>query len=87
MILMKRVPEERFEGIGVCPGVAIGGAFLVDDPRGRVVRVFLPKEKLEAEIFRFRDAARAAQAQVKKTSNAFAWRSVPITPTFWKRIC
>ncbi|HQR36092.1 MAG TPA: phosphoenolpyruvate--protein phosphotransferase [Blastocatellia bacterium] len=63
---MKKIPEVRFEGIGVCPGVAIGGAFLVDDPRGRVVRVFLPTEKLEAEIFRFRDAARAAQAQVKK---------------------
>lgn len=63
---MKRVPEERYEGIGVCPGVAIGNAFLVDDPRGRIVRVFLPKEQLETEILRFRDAARAAQAQVKK---------------------
>ncbi|MGH9800336.1 MAG: phosphoenolpyruvate--protein phosphotransferase [Blastocatellia bacterium] len=68
---MKRVPEERLEGIGVCPGVAIGNAFLVDDPRGRIVRVFLPKEQLEAEIFRFRDAARAAQAQVKKDIERF----------------
>ena len=63
---MKKVPEKRFEGIGVCPGVAIGSAFLVDDPRGRIVRVFLPKEQLEPEILRFREAARAAQAQVKK---------------------
>ena len=63
--LIRKFPEERLEGIGVCPGVAIGNAFLVDDPRGRVVRVFLPKEQLEAEVLRFRDAARAAQAQVK----------------------
>ncbi|MFN0109114.1 MAG: phosphoenolpyruvate--protein phosphotransferase [Blastocatellia bacterium] len=63
---MKKIPEERFEGIGVCHGVAIGGAFLVDDPRGRIVRVFLPKEQLEPEVFRFRDAARAAQVEVTK---------------------
>lgn len=63
---MKKIPEERFEGIGVCPGVAIGNAFLVDDSRGRVVRAYLPTEQLESEVFRFRDAARAAQAEVKR---------------------
>ena len=64
--LAKKLPEERFEGMGVCQGVAIGKAFLVDDPHGRIVRVFLPKEQLEAEIHRFRDAARQAQQQVKE---------------------
>jgi len=63
--LARKLPEERLEGIGVCQGVAIGKAFLVDDPHGRIVRVFLPKEQLEAEVLRFRDAARAAQQQVK----------------------
>lgn len=64
--LVRKLPEERFEGIGVCQGVAIGKAFLVDDPRGRIVRVFLPKEQIESEIHRFRDAARVAQQQVKE---------------------
>jgi len=32
--LVRKLPEERFEGIGVCQGVAIGKAFLVDDPHG-----------------------------------------------------
>ncbi len=64
--LARKFPEERFEGIGVCQGVAIGKAFLVDDPGGRIVRVFLPKEQLDAEVLRFRDAARLAQQQVKE---------------------
>lgn len=64
--LARKFPEERFEGIGVCQGVAIGKAFLVDDPGGRIVRVFLPKEQLETEVLRFRDAARLAQQQVKE---------------------
>jgi phosphotransferase system enzyme I (PtsI) len=62
----RKSPEERFEGIGVCQGVAIGKAFLVDDPHGRIVRVFLPKEQLDSEVLRFRDAARVAQQQVKE---------------------
>ena len=64
--LARKIPEERFEGIGVCQGVAIGKAFLVDDPQGRIVRVFLPKEQLESEVLRFRDAARLAQQQVRE---------------------
>ena len=64
--LVRKLPEERFEGIGVCQGVAIGKAFLVDDPHGRIVRVFLPEEQIEAEVLRFRDAARTAQQQVKE---------------------
>lgn len=62
----RKLPEARLEGIGVCQGVAIGTAFLVDDPRGRIVRVFLPAEQLESEIVRFREAARAAQQQVQE---------------------
>jgi len=63
---VRKLPEERFEGIGVCQGVAIGKAFLVDDPHGRIVRVFLPEEQIEAEVLRFRDAARTSQRQVKE---------------------
>lgn len=61
----KKQVEQRFEGIGVCQGVSIGRAFLVDDPRGRVVRLFLPNEQIEAEIFRFHDAVVVAQRQVE----------------------
>jgi len=46
--------------------VAIGTAFLVDDPRGRIVRVFLPPEQLDAEVARFREAVRIAQQQVEE---------------------
>ena len=60
----KKMGEQRFEGIGVCQGVSIGRAFLVDDPRGRIVRLFLPHEQIEAEIARFHDAVDEAQRQV-----------------------
>jgi len=62
----KRSREERLDGIGVCNGVAIGAAFLVDDPRGRVVRVVLPVEEVEAEIDRFRQAVGVAQQQLEE---------------------
>ncbi|HWQ32907.1 MAG TPA: phosphoenolpyruvate--protein phosphotransferase [Blastocatellia bacterium] len=61
----RRLREERFEGIGVCNGVAIGAAFLVDDPRGRVLRVFLPPEEIEAEVARLHQAVQAAQQQLQ----------------------
>lgn len=63
----KRTREERLEGIGVSNGVAIGAAFLVDDPRGRVVRMRLPAADLEPEIARFRQAVRVAQEQLQET--------------------
>lgn len=56
--------EERLEGIGVYKGVSIGVASLVDDPRGRVVRMRLPEEETEDEIERFRTAVVTAQAQI-----------------------
>ncbi|MCI0337734.1 MAG: phosphoenolpyruvate--protein phosphotransferase [Acidobacteria bacterium] len=65
----RKLPEERLEGIGVCQGVAIGTVFLVDDPRGRIVRVFLPSEQLDAEIARFREAVRIAQRQVQEATD------------------
>jgi phosphoenolpyruvate-protein phosphotransferase (PTS system enzyme I) len=63
---IRKSPEERLEGIGACQGVAIGTAFLVDDPRGRIVRVFLPADQVEAEVARFRDAVRTARQQVQE---------------------
>ena len=56
--------EERLEGIGVYKGVSIGAASLVDDPRGRVMRVRLPEEEIDDEIERFRTAVLTAQAQI-----------------------
>jgi phosphotransferase system enzyme I (PtsI) len=56
--------ERRWEGIGVCQGVAIGKAFLVDDPRGRTVRMTLTTAQIPAEIERFRTALLVAQQQV-----------------------
>src|SRR5581483_8516569 len=62
----RKYREERLEGVGVCQGVAIGRAFLVDDPRGRIVRVALPTEELEPELQRFRNALQLAQTQVRE---------------------
>ena len=56
--------ELRWEAIGVCQGVAIGKAFLVDDPRGQTVRMALPAAQIPAEIERFRAALQLAQQQV-----------------------
>ncbi|NOT60117.1 MAG: phosphoenolpyruvate--protein phosphotransferase, partial [Acidobacteria bacterium] len=56
--------EVRWEGIGVCQGVAIGKAFLVDDPRGRTVRFTLATAQVPAELERFRTALQLAQQQV-----------------------
>ena len=61
----QRGREERLEGIGVSPGVAIGVTFLVDDPGGRVVRMCLPEAEVEAEIARFREAVALAQKQLQ----------------------
>lgn len=57
--------EERLEGIGICPGIAIGTAFLVDDPRGRIIRVRLRASDVENEIVRFRRAIEVAQQQLR----------------------
>lgn len=56
--------EERLEGIGICPGIAIGTAFLVDDPRGRIIRVRLRESDVEREITRFHQAVEVAQQQL-----------------------
>lgn len=58
--------EKRFDGIGACPGVAIGRAFLVDDSRGRLVRMFIPVQQIESEIDRFRGAVDKAKQQVRE---------------------
>jgi phosphoenolpyruvate-protein phosphotransferase (PTS system enzyme I) len=65
-IIHRKYREERLEGIGVCQGVAIGRAFLVDDPRGRVMRVALPAEELDHEVERFRAALQQAQNQLRE---------------------
>ncbi|MFN0121419.1 MAG: phosphoenolpyruvate--protein phosphotransferase [Blastocatellia bacterium] len=59
--------EERLEGVGVCNGVAIGTAFLVDDPRGRILRVFLQAEDVEPELARFQQAVETALAQLQES--------------------
>jgi phosphotransferase system enzyme I (PtsI) len=46
--------------------VAIGQAFLVDDPRGRIMRIALPADELDAEVARFRRAVRLAHQQVRE---------------------
>jgi phosphotransferase system enzyme I (PtsI) len=57
--------------LGVCQGVAIGSAFIVDDPRGSIVRMFIPRHQVEAEIKRFRKAVRDAQRQVHQAMDRF----------------
>jgi len=61
---LKTSTEERLEGIAICSGVAIGTAFLVDDPRGRIIRVRLREADIEPEIARFRRAVEIAQEQL-----------------------
>ncbi len=61
---LKTSTEERLGGIGICPGVAIGTAFLVDDPRGRIIRVRLREADVENEVKRFRQAVEIAQEQL-----------------------
>ena len=61
---LKTSHEERLEGIGLCPGIAIGTVFLVDDPRGRIIRGRLREADIEAEITRFRRAVEIAQQQL-----------------------
>ncbi len=58
--------EKRYDGIGVCQGVAIGRAFLVDDPRGRIVRMFIPAEQIDAEVSRLKNAVDIARQQVRE---------------------
>ncbi len=58
--------ETRLEGIGVSPGVAIGSAFLVDDPRARIVRMYLPAGEEEVEVERFRAAVALSQQQLEE---------------------
>lgn len=62
---LKASNEERLDGIGICPGIAIGTAFLVDDPRGRIIRVRLHEADIDAEIARFRNAIQIAQEQIQ----------------------
>ncbi len=69
--LSGKISEDRYEGIGVCQGVAVGSVFLVDDPRGRIVRMFIPKQQVGAEIKRFRKALREAQRQVHQAMDRF----------------
>jgi phosphotransferase system enzyme I (PtsI) len=70
-VLAGKNTEHRYEGIGVCQGVAIGSVFLVDDPRGRIVRMFISKQQVEAEIKRFRNSVRLAQRQVHQAMERF----------------
>jgi phosphotransferase system enzyme I (PtsI) len=65
--LAHQVQEQRLEGIGVCHGIAIGAAFVVDDPGGRVVRALLPEAELDAEVARFQQAVQRAQQQVQQS--------------------
>ncbi|HYE74072.1 MAG TPA: phosphoenolpyruvate-utilizing N-terminal domain-containing protein, partial [Blastocatellia bacterium] len=58
--------EDRIEGIGICQGIAIGTAFLVDDPRGRFIRMRIRDEDLDYEVDRFHKAVSAAQEQLQK---------------------
>src|SRR5262245_33597670 len=63
--------EHRYEGIGACQSITISPAFLVDDPRDRIVRMFIPKHQVETEIKRFHEAVRLTQRQVRKTMTRF----------------
>lgn len=54
------------DGTGVCPGIAIGSAFLVDDPHGQVLRVFLPPEEIQPEVARFHQAIQTARQQIEE---------------------
>ena len=62
----KRRAEERFTGLGVSPGIAIGPAHLVDSGAVNAPEYAVAKADVPAERQRFADALAVARKQVVK---------------------
>ena len=57
---------ERFQGIAVSPGVAIGEAVVMDNEGFRIPRRFLPRDAVEDELERLDQAILAATGEVER---------------------
>jgi phosphoenolpyruvate-protein phosphotransferase (PTS system enzyme I) len=57
---------ERFQGIAVSPGVAIGEAVVMDNEGFRIPRRFLPRDAVEDELERLDQAIHAATGEVER---------------------
>ncbi len=68
---MNEVAEDlqmvRVHGMGVSAGIAIGRAVLISTRVGEVFRIPIDEPDLEAEVERFHEAVRQAQAELGKT--------------------
>src|SRR3954463_6952179 len=57
---------ERLQGIAVSPGVAIGEVLVMDNEGFRIPRRFLPRDAVEDELKRLRDAIAAATSEMRR---------------------
>jgi phosphotransferase system enzyme I (PtsI) len=63
---------ERFQGIAVSPGVAIGEAVVMDNEGFRIPRRFLPRDAVEDELERLDQAILAATGEVERNRDRVA---------------
>src|SRR5215510_2613003 len=57
---------ERLQGIAVSPGVAIGEVLVMDNEGFRIPRRFLPRDAVEDELERLKQAIAAATAEMQR---------------------
>src|SRR6478609_8939427 len=65
-------PEQRFQGIGVSPGVARGELFVVEDERDEVSKRRIEPEEVSAEIGRFETALIQTRSQILEMQERIA---------------
>ena len=61
---------EILQGIAVSPGIALGGALVIDNEGFLIPRSFVLRESVEDEVQRFDRAIAAASDEVLRTQNS-----------------
>src|SRR5205809_5022383 len=65
-------PEQRFQGIGVSPGVARGTLYVVDDDRDEIARHRIDASQIPGEIARFETALIQTRSQILEMQERIA---------------
>jgi phosphotransferase system enzyme I (PtsI) len=65
-------PEQRFQGIGVSPGIARGQLFVVEDERDEVTKRRIEPREIPAEIGRFETALIQTRSQILEMQERIA---------------
>ena len=65
-------PEQRFQGMGVSPGVARGQLFVVEDERDEVSKRPIEPEEVPDEIGRFETALIQTRSQILEMQERIA---------------